>query len=64
MGEERMTRMSVTALRARDGIQPKMIAKLESLTKLMTDLIRKEFTSQGGIGRVEKFEEISEELNK
>lgn len=66
-----MTRMSVTALRARDGIQPKMIAKLESLTKLMTDLIRKEFTghikinfSQGGIGRVEKFEEISEELNK
>ncbi|MFZ2223232.1 MAG: hypothetical protein WAV26_00945 [Candidatus Deferrimicrobium sp.] len=45
--------------------------KLESLTGLMTELIEGEFTgylkinfSQGGVSRVEKFEEISKRLKK
>jgi hypothetical protein len=49
-----------------DGMQPKTDGKLEQVAELLPALILSEFTgyikinfSQGGISRIEKFEEIS-----
>lgn len=71
MAGERKKPVVVIASRGRGGLPSEAPEKLESLTDLMTGLIQGEFTgylkinfSQGGISRVEKFEEISKKLNQ
>jgi hypothetical protein len=57
--------MNNTAIDIKKGSSLKETDKFDRLSRLMTKLIKEEFTghlkinfSQGGIGRVEKFEEI------
>jgi hypothetical protein len=74
MAGERKKPVAVLAGRERGDVPletPEKTGKLEPLTDLMTGLIQGEFTgylkinfSQGGISRVEKFEEISKKLDK
>ncbi len=71
MAGERKKPAAVLAGRERGGLPNGAPEKLESLTGLMGTLIQGEFTgylkinfSQGGISRVEKFEEISKKLNQ
>jgi len=71
MAEERKTPARVVVPRERAGNGAKGPERLEPLTELMDTLMRSAFTgylkinfSQGGISRVEKFEEISKKLDK
>ena len=71
MAVERKKPTVVFPSRQRGGNPNGANGKLESLTDLMGTLMEGEFTgylkinfSQGGISRVEKFEEISKKLNQ
>lgn len=71
MAGERKKPVAVLASREQGSVPDEAPDKLESLTGLMGTLMQGEFTgylkinfSQGGVSRVEKFEEISKKLKK